>query len=274
MSRPNTEVATISTRPSLLAKVAAKYSVDPHKMLGTLKATAFKGQVSDEQMMALLVVADQYDLNPWTKEIYAFPDKNNGIVPVVGVDGWSRIINSHPQFDGVEFREADTTNDKGLPEWIECTIYRKDRAHPTTVREYMAEVYRNTGPWNSHPRRMSRHKTLIQCARLAFGFVGIYEQDEAERIANAVDVTPEPVTSGKPRTAAPRARAIEAERPADYAPQYDEAAAVAALKGAESAEQLEAAWGAICEDYRLSGRELPVSVEAVRNDRRDALAHG
>jgi hypothetical protein len=29
---------------------------------------------------------------------------------------------------------------------------------------------------------MLRHKALIQCARLAFGFVGIFDQDEAERI--------------------------------------------------------------------------------------------
>ncbi|WP_032251724.1 recombinase RecT, partial [Escherichia coli] len=46
----------------------------------------------DAQFIALLIVANQYGLNPWTKEIYAFPDKQNGIVPVVGVDGWSRII--------------------------------------------------------------------------------------------------------------------------------------------------------------------------------------
>src|SRR3546814_14896203 len=73
----------------------------------TLKATAFKGQVSDAQMTALLIVANQYALNPWTKEIYAFPDKNNGIVPVVGVDGWARIINSHQQFDGMTYRQED-----------------------------------------------------------------------------------------------------------------------------------------------------------------------
>ena len=78
---------------------------DGADLIGTLKATAFKGQVSDAQMTALLVVANQYGLNPWTREVYAFPDKNNGIVPVVGVDGWSRIINSHPQFDGMEFEQ-------------------------------------------------------------------------------------------------------------------------------------------------------------------------
>ena len=47
---------------------------DGADLIGTLKATAFKGQVSDAQMTALLVVANQYALNPWTKEIYAFPD--------------------------------------------------------------------------------------------------------------------------------------------------------------------------------------------------------
>jgi hypothetical protein len=39
-----------------------------------------------------------------------------------------------------------------------------------------------------------RHKATIQCARLAFGFVGIHDQDEAERIAESgqpvKDVTP------------------------------------------------------------------------------------
>lgn len=150
---------------------------DGAELIETLKATAFKGQVSDAQMTALLVVANQYALNPWTKEIYAFPDKNNGIVPVVGVDGWSRIINSHPQFDGIEF-EQDSESCTGI-------IYRKDRSHPTKVTEWMAECKRGTGPWQSHPRRMLRHKAMIQCARLAFGYGGIYDQDEAERIVEA-----------------------------------------------------------------------------------------
>ena len=60
------------------------------EIIGILKQTAFKqkeGAVTDAQMTALLIVAQQYGLNPFTKEIYAYPDKNNGIVPVVGVDG-------------------------------------------------------------------------------------------------------------------------------------------------------------------------------------------
>lgn len=195
MNAVMSETAVVS-KPKLIERLAGKYGVEPTKFLDTLKATAFRGNVSNEQLMALLVVAEQYELNPWTKEIYAFPDKSGGVVPVVGVDGWSRIINTHPQFDGVTFSDGPV-NDVGVPEWIACTIYRKDHTHATEVREYFAEVNRGGGPWMSHPRRMLRHKALIQCARLAFGFAGIYDQDEAERIIEAQprDLGPRPDTS-------------------------------------------------------------------------------
>lgn len=197
------EVATIQTeKRSLLTKFADRYAVDANKMFETLKATAFKQRdgsaPSNEQMMALLVVADQYKLNPFTREIYAFPDKQNGIVPVVGVDGWSRIINSHPQFDGMEFRYSDemtTPSGAVAPchEWVECVMYRKDRSRPVVVREYLDEVYRAPfkdgmkGPWQTHTKRFLRHKAMIQCGRIAFGFVGIFDQDEADRIAEQTE---------------------------------------------------------------------------------------
>lgn len=178
------EVADIKAkRVSLVEKFAGKYGLDPRKMMATLKATAFKGDVSDEQMAALLVVADAHNLNPWLKEIYAFPSRN-GIVPMVSVDGWARIINEHPSFDGMEFEQDD--------EKCTCKMYRKDRTHPVAVTEYLAECRRGTDPWNTHPKRMLRHKAMIQCARVAFSFAGIYDPDEAERIvaAEEVDVTP------------------------------------------------------------------------------------
>ena len=192
---------------SVLARLASRFGVDQTKMLECLKATAFKGNATNEQIMALCIVAEQYGLNPWTKEIYAFPDRNNGIVPVVGVDGWSRIINENEQFDGIEFEQ-----DAGS---CTCSIYRKDRNHPTVVTEYMEECYRKTGPWDSHPRRMLRHKSLMQCARIAFGYVGIYDTDEAERIIAATDegvsVSPAPYEMPKKKEKEPPVEVIDAD---------------------------------------------------------------
>jgi len=189
---------TAEAGTSLVARFASRYGVEPNKLMTTLKATAFKvkdGEATNEQMMALLIVADQYGLNPFTKEIYAFPDKKNGIVPVVGVDGWSRIINENPAFDGMDFNESQETatpdGGKECPRWIECVIHRKDRSHPIRTKEYLDEVYRPAfrgqngpvvGPWQTHTKRFLRHKSMIQCARIAFGFAGIFDQDEAERI--------------------------------------------------------------------------------------------
>jgi len=193
------EIVVQSEKTSLVTKFAERYGVDGDKVLNTLKQTCFKQrdrEVTNEQMMALLIVADQYQLNPFTKEIYAFPDKNSGIVPVVGIDGWLRIINSHPQFDGMEFNQSEKMvtmkGGKPAPEWMECTIYRKDRKQPTIIREYLDEVYQEprkgfNGPWQTHTKRFMRHKTAIQAGRVSFGFGGIYDPDEAERI---VDVTP------------------------------------------------------------------------------------
>jgi phage recombination protein Bet len=188
------EIAKVEKLSQQLAS-RLNLGIDGRDLVETLKETAFKGQVSDSQMAALLIVAEQYQLNPWTKEIYAFPDRQNGIVPVVGVDGWARIINGNAAFDGMNFTQDD--------ESCTCKIYRKDRAHPTVITEYMSECRReNVQPWKTHPKRMLRHKAMIQCARIAFGFGGIYDEDEAERIVQKQperDITPaQPTIEKKP----------------------------------------------------------------------------
>ena len=197
--------APVVVKPSLVQKIASRFAVDPEKLLPTLKATAFRqksGDISNEQMMALLIVADQYGLNPFTKEIYAYPDKQNGIVPVVSVDGWTRIINGNTTLDGISFSYAEDNeipqHGKECPIYIDCRIKRKDRADPIIVREYLDECYRApfkrddgsvvNGPWQSHTKRMLRHKALIQCSRVAFGFAGIYDEDEAKRLTER-DIT-------------------------------------------------------------------------------------
>lgn len=195
--------------PQLVRTFADRYEIGEDQLFGVLTRTAFKQSgdkaISKAQMLQLLVVANQYKLNPFTKEIYAFPDKQNGIVPVVGVDGWSRIINQDPQFDGMEFSTSDDwvnidEHAKKCPEYITCTMYRKDRGHPIAITEYLDEVYRAPmksrygngfvmGPWQTHTKRFLRWKTMIQAARVAFGFVGIYDEDEGERIVGSGSVT-------------------------------------------------------------------------------------
>ena len=87
--------------------------------------------------------------------------------------------------------------DDELPLYIECTIYRKDRKVATSIREYMYEAHTSQGAWLTHPRRMLRHKAMVQCARACFGLGGVYEPDEAERVNSALQRE----TKGKPHIA-------------------------------------------------------------------------
>lgn len=222
-TEPSTDLAVSSPkRAGLVARMAAKYEVDQEKMLETMRATCFKQRpgkngaaavvATNEQMMALLIVAEAYGLNPFTREIYAFPS-DLGITPIIGFDGWVRVINERQELQSIEFEySADGSEDP----FIGCTIVRSDRTKPLYIREYLKECYRDTGPWNTHPRRMLRHKALIQCARVAFGFAGVYDPDEEERIAAAINVTPAAgaTVKGKPKTTAPRARTDAVDVPA------------------------------------------------------------
>jgi len=188
-------------KKSLVTTMASRWSVEPAKLLSTLKQTAFKqkdGEVSDAQMMALLIVCKEYGLNPFLKQIYAYPDKG-GIVPVVGVDGWATVITRNPMFDGVEFRFSDDIitmpGAKPCSTWCDTIMHIKGNNQPTIVREYLDEVYRElsyVNPWKTHTKRMLRHKSYIQCGRIAFGLTGIFDEDEAQRIIES-QIVQEPV---------------------------------------------------------------------------------
>ena len=183
----NTTVATLEG-PSVYADMAARYGMNQQAFERTLMATVVKdANASKEQVAAFLLVAKQHGLNPFTREIFAFPAKGGGIQAVVSVDGWMKLINGHPDFDGMEFTD---TLDNGQLVAVTCKIYRKGRTHPVAVTEYMAECRRGTDTWKQWPARMLRHKAAIQCARYAFGFAGIVEPDEAERAIEVRTVPP------------------------------------------------------------------------------------
>lgn len=170
-------------RQSALEALAGRLNVSASTLTSTLKNTVFKG-ASNEEFVSLVIVANAYNLNPMLKEIFAFPAKGGGIIPVVSVDGWIRIVNEHPQFDGIEFN--DIVDEKGNLYAIESVIYRRDRSRPIKVTEYMDEC-KGTGPaWQKTPKRMLRHRALIQGGRVAFGFSGIYVEDEAQTFVGTV----------------------------------------------------------------------------------------
>ncbi len=189
------------TGTSLIATMAAKRGMDPAQFARTIRSTVMPSDHTEEQFAAFMLVADRYGLDPIAKEIYAYPArKGGGITPVLAVDGWIHLVNAHPENDGFEI--SFDSDENGKLRSATCTMWRKDRNHPTVVTEYLSETYRNTDPWNQMPRRMLRHKAFKECARLAFGFAGIVDEDEARDIDRAVTRLERP-------TAAPQMRVVD-----------------------------------------------------------------
>jgi len=216
----------VKRQPGVFEVMAAKYKLEPIKFLETIKATVMRPgkngrTATNEEIAAFLVVANKYNLDPFTNEIYAFPSKKGGIIPIVGIDGFVSQMNKNQDFNGmeIEYAEEEITMEgaKSCPEWCEVKIYRKSIEKPIIVREYLDEVYVSAaakggyaGPWQTHTKRMLRHKTIIQGARIGFGITGIYDQDEAERILEAEMVE---TTVGKPEVRIPEALSAPKEEP-------------------------------------------------------------
>lgn len=221
-----TKDLAVSNGPFIV--LGEKFNLDPTAVLQVLKATVLKGTKNyvptDADAAAFAIVCNAYDLNPFRREIHGYCDYEKGVVPIVGIDGWSTLVNRRTDYNGCDFDEV-----KGDDDWgITCTIFVKTREHPTRVTEWFKECVRETVPWRMK-RRMLRHKAFMQCARLAFGMGGIYDEDEARDIVTSsgapIVATIDPVT-GLPEIQVEKSRAetVMEKIPAAKKPKKEKAA--------------------------------------------------
>lgn len=174
-----------------IQEMAKAYKLTTAAFAFTFRAVAMPKPHTEAEFVSCCLVAYEHELNPLTKEIYFMRDKTGAIQAIVGVDGWIKKCNEHPKFDGITFDDVLDKDGKALA--IKARIFRSDRKQPIEITEYMSECVQNRskpGPWQSHPNRMLRHRALIQCARIAFGFAGIMDRDEFDQWQAMKDVTP------------------------------------------------------------------------------------
>lgn len=187
MENRDTSAAKAQTQ-GLIARLAGRFGVEPNRLLKCLTTQVFKladgRQPSTEELMVLLLVCENFGLNPFNREIFAFRGKGGEIVPVVSLDGWAKIVRSQKDFNGVSFRFSETTVkvagvNQELPEYVECSIRLKGVDDPVRIQEFMVECFNDKSPvWRKWPRRMLRTRAFIQCARLAFSLTGLYDEGE------------------------------------------------------------------------------------------------
>jgi phage recombination protein Bet len=225
--RPAVNNGTALTKLGPMGQLGQRFSVQAADVDRLLRNTVIRPdkdgrEATAAEVCAFAIVCNEYGLNPFTREIHGFISKGR-LSCVVGIDGWVKLVNRYPDYDGVQFEHREGNDGKLLA--ITCRIFNKARSHPTEVTEYMAECYRDMDTWKTWPRRMLRHKAYIQCARIAFGLCGIYDEEEANDFASfgtaikdVIEPTGRSAADLRERLSAPSAQNTEPEAPPAHDP--------------------------------------------------------
>ena len=185
---------TQAAKRSILDKMSKHYGIMPDTLHKTLVKTIFPSEkeATPEQVAAFLMVCDRTGLDPFQREIYAFPARGGGIVPVIGADGYYRALNNDEEVTGIGVT-YDYDDSKSL---VSCTarLYKGNDVPYVEITEFLSENKRNTPNWNQMPHRMLRHRALMQATRIACGLHGVYTHEEAVDIPG-VEAGPSDVAS-------------------------------------------------------------------------------
>ena len=223
-------------------------SVDPEEFYSIMAAQCFGGKTpTNGQLASFLALANQYKLNPLTKEIYAFPS-GGAIQPIIGIDGWIKIAHSSGDLRGIKHEVI--TNEQGEVIAVKCIIARDGWEFYTETVEYMSENRRNTQTWKQFPVRMLKHRATAQAIRMAFNVNAMIEDEYEQMLSD-------------------QAGFDDVESPSNVLDDI-----VARARECQSTEQLTELWKSLNKNERALakdvirdiGRELKESIVEVQDD--------
>lgn len=147
-------------------------------------------QLSDAQRKQFVAVAQAFGLNPFKREIYAvtYKNKNGGtdLSIVTGYEVYLKRAELNPNFDGYEvtfdgsLSRKNVTKKGKFGDYTEtviepdgdfsctCTVYRKDRNHPTVEQVFFDEFAQTNSMWKTKPRLMLKKVAIANAFRKAF----------------------------------------------------------------------------------------------------------
>jgi len=175
MTSENNQIAVAQPFVKASTQLSTFLGIETSMMLDTLKAQCFKGlrpeQVSDAQLAAFVSVCNVQKLNPLIPGmVYAYPERNGGITPIVGPDGTFKKLDEHiaeGKLSGYECIVYPEDGSGAKPTHATATIFRKDAPeHPARYTAYFSEWNVSSNPnWQQKPRHMLWLRAIKQAAR-------------------------------------------------------------------------------------------------------------
>lgn len=121
----------------------------------------------EHEQAQFLAIACAFNLNPYKKEVYPIAyGQGNGrkLSIIVGYEVYLKRAETYQQYDGyvVEWEGS------GADLRAKCTVYRKDRNHPTVSTVWLREYTQNNSMWNTKPHVMLEKVAIATALRRAF----------------------------------------------------------------------------------------------------------
>lgn len=225
-------------RQGIVDNASAIMGCEPAKLLDLLRNVwhTSKGQpdLTPQEMFVGISLVARYGLDPIAREVYVTRSKK-GLMTIVGIDGWIKILCRTPHYDGHEVEIHE--DEDGKIDWVETRIHSKERTHPATYKAFMSEYIKMGGfVAQQMPSHMLRLFSLRHAARQFVPLAGVTTEEEArwmtadkpsiataqslEDFVGAKDPTNEPTNEPAPANP-PTAQPKEAEHTDEPDPPAD-----------------------------------------------------
>lgn len=219
----------VAEKPFIKAStsLALALGIEPAMMIETIKAQCFKSvtpdKVTDAQLAAYISVANALPgINPLLPgHLYAYPDRNGSITPIIGPDGIFTLLGHNKdiiaQKDGgpAWYVEHGKDGDEEI-----CTAYINHAGKGLlSKRIYVKEwMVANNPNWQTRRRHMSEIRALKQCARQIVNAIPMDEDEYTlaglrnvtdSALAEPTQKTPEQEKTDQEAAAAKRAKSAK-----------------------------------------------------------------
>lgn len=197
------------------ALVPVKFSWDTKEGVATIKQTVAKG-ATDAQLFMFLEVCRSTGLNPFLREVWFIQNKNQpeSSQIMAGRDGYLRVANEHPAFDGMETK-VEWNGERTTPIRAVCTVWRKDRTHPITMEAEWRDYYKSgSAVWTQYKGAMISKVAEVLALKRAFSINGVVTEEEvATEPRQPAEIQAAVVVQSEPSAAAPPPSEMPADLP-------------------------------------------------------------
>lgn len=167
-----------------ISKLAQSMGMSEDDFVSCLNQKAQK-MLNMGELVGICGICLKYQINPLVDgELHIMVNQRNGAVtPILGVNGFHRIMSSDPRFRKITFEYSQDYINLGVikvngievpkwcPMWIRgnLTTVIDGKEYTSSRTEFFSDCVKNSNGWQQSPARMLHHRCMAQLVRSVLG---------------------------------------------------------------------------------------------------------